>query len=147
MESVISLDSDIKKAMINKEGLVAMFLDIEKAYDMLLKEGLAIKLYDAGIRGRLLNWIRDFLKNRVIHVRVGEALSDGTSIDNGTPQGSVISTVLFNVMINDIFQDLGPGFGLSLFADDGRGRDIKHITKKMQGAINKIRIGVGRCKR
>ena len=142
MDSVICLDSDIKKAMINKEALVAIFLDIEKAYDMLWKEGLAIKLYDAGIRGRLLNWIQDFLKNRRIQVRVGEALSDGTSIDNGTPQGSVISPVLFNIMINDIFQDVGPGFGLSLFADDGavwkRGRDINHIINKMQAAIDKI---------
>ena len=119
-----------------------MFLDIEKAYDMLWKEGLAIKLYDAGIRGRLLNWIQDLLKNRIIQVRVGEALSEGTTIDNGTPQGSVISPVLFNVMINDIFQDVGPGFGMSLFADDGavwkRGRDIKHVSKRMQGALNKI---------
>ena len=63
MDSVISLDSDVKKAMVNKEGVAAVFLDIEKACDMLWKEGLIIKLYDAGIRGRMLNWVQDFLKN------------------------------------------------------------------------------------
>ena len=142
MDSVISLDSDVKKAMVNKEGVVAVFLDIEKAYDMLWKEGLIIKLYDAGVRGRMLNWIQDFLKNRVIQVRVGEAMSNGTYIENGTPQGSVISPVLFNVMVNDIFKDIGSGFGFALFADDGtvwkRGRNIKHITEKIQEALNKI---------
>ena len=142
MDSVLSLEADIKKAMINKEGVVAMFLDIEKAYDMLWKEGLIIKLYEAGIRGRLINWIQDFLKNRVIQVRVGEAFSGGTTIDNGTPQGSVISPVLFNVMINDIFKEIGVGFGLSLFADDGavwkRGRNMKYTTERMQEALNKI---------
>ena len=141
MDSVISLDSDVKKAMVNKEGVVAVFLDIEKAYDMLWKEGLIIKLYDAGIRGRMLNWVQDFLKNRVIQVRVGEAMSNGTCVENGTPQGSVISQVLFNVMVNDIFKDIGSGFGFSLFADDGavwkRGRNIKHITEKIQEALNK----------
>ena len=128
--------------MVNKEGVVAVFLDIEKAYDMLWKEGLIIKLYDAGIRGRMLNWVQDFLKNRVIQVRVGEAMANGTCVENGTAQGSVISQVLFNVMVNDIFKDIGSGFGFSLFADDGtlwkRGRNIKHITEKIQEALNKI---------
>ena len=53
MDAVLSLDMDIKKAMANKEAVVAVFLDIEKAYDMLWKEGLQITIYDAGIRGRM----------------------------------------------------------------------------------------------
>lgn len=35
MDSVLALDCDIKKVLANKEGEVAVFLDIEKAYDML----------------------------------------------------------------------------------------------------------------
>ncbi len=62
----------------------------------------------------MLNWIRPFLQNRTIKVRVGGAFSETVGIDNGTPQGSVISPVLFNVMINDIFQEVGAGYGLSL---------------------------------
>ena len=31
MDAVLSLDMDIKKAMANKEAVVAVFLDIEKA--------------------------------------------------------------------------------------------------------------------
>jgi len=115
MDAVTSLDSDIKKAMVNREVLLAVFIDIEKAYDMLWKEGLVIKLYEAGVRGRMINWIQDFLKDRRIQVRVANAFSAGTDIDNGTPQGSVISPVLFNIMINDIFEEIGIGFGKSLY--------------------------------
>jgi len=115
MDAVTSLDSDIKKAMVNREVLLAVFIDIEKAYDMLWKEGLVIKLYEAGVRGRMINWIQDILKNRRIQVRVANAFSAGTDIDNGTPQGSVISPVLFNIMINDIFEEIGIGFGKSLY--------------------------------
>ena len=82
----------------------------------------------------MLNWIWEFLQNRMIQVRVGDAYSNGTTIDNGTPQGSIMSPVLFNVMVKDIFEDLGSGFGVSLLADDGavwkRGRNIKHITSE-----------------
>ncbi len=36
MDSIIKLESDIRKALINKET-IAVFFDVEKAYDMLWK--------------------------------------------------------------------------------------------------------------
>ena len=87
--------------------------------DSMWKDGVLNKLHRAGIRGRMFYWIKDFLNNRSIQVRVGGELSEPMGIENGTPQGSVISPVLFNVMINDIFQQVPSSFGKSLFADDG----------------------------
>jgi len=46
-------------------------------------------------------------------------LSDEFEIANGIPQGSVISPVLFNIMIHDIFMNLGRRIGSALYADDG----------------------------
>jgi len=96
MESVVVLDQDIKRAFNNKEVVVSVFLDIEKAYDSLWKEGLMIKIFDLGVRGRMFNWIKDFLMKRTIQVKVGNVSSKTVGIENGTPQGSVISPVLFN---------------------------------------------------
>ena len=107
MESVAVLDQDVKKAFVNKETVMGMFLDIEKAYDSLWKEGLLIKLYDLGVRGRMFNWISDFLRARTIQVRVGGVCSKTVGIENGTPQGSIISPVIFNIMINDILSGMG----------------------------------------
>ncbi len=67
-----------------KDALQAGFLHIEKAYGMLWKEELIIKLYETGKQGCTLNWIQDFLKNRTIQVLVV-----ATGIDNGTALGSV----------------------------------------------------------
>ena len=142
MDAVLSLDMDIKKAMANKEAVVAVFLEIEKAYDMLWKEGLQITIYDAGIRGRMFNWIRNFLCNRSIQVRIGSELSDEFEVENGTPQESMISPVLFNIIVNGMFSRVGRGFGFSLFADDGaiwkRGRNLPYLFNQIQGALEKV---------
>ena len=79
---------------------MAVSFDVEKAYDMVWKEGLVIKLNMIGIAGRTYNWIKDFLLDRFIQVRIGKALSGRYRIGNGTPQGSVISPILFSIMIN-----------------------------------------------
>lgn len=65
--------------------------------------GFDKKKFDLGVRGRTFNWIKDFLMERTIQVKVGSVSSKTVDIENGTPQGSVISPVLFNIMINDIF--------------------------------------------
>ena len=54
-----------------------------------------------GLRGNILQFTTDFLANRSIQVRIGTALSNSYQLQNGTPQGSVISPFLFIIMIND----------------------------------------------
>jgi len=76
----------------------------------------------------MFNWIKYFLKNRTIEVRIGSELSSIYTIDNGTPQGSVCSPILFNIMINDVFDGVNQRINRALYADDGalwvRGRNI-----------------------
>lgn len=63
-------------------------------------------------------------------------------IVNGIPQGSAISPILFNIMINNIFINVGRDIGSSLYADDGaiwkRGKHIRHVTNSIQNAILKV---------
>jgi len=40
MDPVVCLEDDIRKAQVNKETVAAVFFDVEKAYDMLWREGL-----------------------------------------------------------------------------------------------------------
>lgn len=142
MDSILSLEAEIRKAQVNKEMLVGVFFDVEKAYDMLWKEGLLMKLESLGIEGKMYNWISSFLFGRTIQVRVGSAYSRILSIENGTPQGSVSSPILFNLMINDIFRNIETGIGRSLYADDGalwkRGRNRLFVENKMQKAVKEV---------
>ncbi len=134
IDSVICLEDEIRKAQVKKETVVAVFLDVEKAYDMLWVEGLLIKMHMLGIGGNMFNWVMDFLNNRSIQVKIGKETSRRCLVENGTPQGSVISPLLFNIMINDILANVQPGIGRSLFADDGsqwkRGKNVKYQRRE-----------------
>uniref|UniRef100_A0A8C2HUK7 Uncharacterized protein n=1 Tax=Cyprinus carpio TaxID=7962 RepID=A0A8C2HUK7_CYPCA len=142
MDPAVCLEHDIRKAQINRESVVAVFFDIEKAYDMMWREGLLIKLGKLGIKGQMYRWIKEFLLGRAIKVRIGNSYSEKFMIENGTPQGSIVSPLLFSIMINDVFEDLENGLGFSLFADDGaiwkRGRNIAFMVKKVQEAIKVV---------
>lgn len=91
----------------------------------------------------MARWIDDFLSDRFIQVRVNGLLSDSIEIVNGVPQGSVISPLLFNIMVNDI-PIVFEGVNLSQFADDldlwKTGRNISFLTKKMQVNLNKLSV-------
>lgn len=134
MDSILCLEAAVRKAQTNKESVIAVFFDVEKAYDMLWKDGLLIKLDRLGIKGKLIGWVLDFLDRRTIEVKVGTEYSSRHFVENGTPQGSVCSPILFNIMINDIFDQVNGSVGKSLYADDGalwvRGQNVEYLRKK-----------------
>ena len=134
-EQLFRLQNTIRNALNNKFSVITIFLDIEKAYDMLWKDGLLFKLLNQlKIGGKMFNWIQDFLKNRKFQVRINEAFSNKYNIENGTPQGSSISPLLFLIMINDIKLS-NRKVHLSLFADDIA---IWIETKDLNNGINAL---------
>ena len=52
-DQLIRLETFIREAFIHKHHAVAVFFDLEKAYDTTWKYGIMKDLFDAGLRGRL----------------------------------------------------------------------------------------------
>jgi hypothetical protein len=43
-----------------------VWIDFEKAYDSVWREGLLVKLFKSGIQGKMWKWIQNFLDERLI---------------------------------------------------------------------------------
>ena len=74
------------------------------------------KLYSIGVRGSLLDWLRNYLTNRQQAVVIKGETSTYEIVPAGVPQGSVLGPLLFLIYINDIVE--GIESNIKLFADD-----------------------------
>ena len=107
-DNLVRLETFIRDAFVAKEHVVAVFFDLEKAYDTTWRHGIMRDLHDLGIRGRLATFIENFLADRWIQVRDGSTLSEKFDQAQGVPQGSILSTRLFTIKINSIMDCLDP---------------------------------------
>ena len=102
VDHLICLETFILDALIQNQHLVAVFFDLQKAYDTTWKHGIQQDLHDMGLRGNLPIFIGNFLSDRTFQIHLGTILSDLFHQEEGVPQGTILSTTLFNVKINDI---------------------------------------------
>ena len=141
-DNLVRLETFIRDAFIKREHVVAVFFDLEKAYDTTWRYGILKDLHNFGMKGRLPNFIKSFLEDRTIQVRVGSTLSDLYDQEQGVPQGAILSTTLFNVKLNDIINCLDYKTDGSLYVDDFcicfRSKNMRTIERHLQQCLNRI---------
>jgi len=101
-------------------------LDLKKAYDSVPIYNVLMKIHHLGIRGKCYNFIENLYLSSKVCVRVDGQLSESFNIKKGVRQGCPLSPILFNLFINDIFNNCDKhGISIvdkrccgSLFADD-----------------------------
>ena len=94
-DPLLRLKHDISAAFENGKFVLAVFLDLLKAYDTTWKRGVLRKLLSLGFCGHLLIFIRHLLTNHTFRVRVGDTLSPSFDQIEGVPQGSFPQCSLF----------------------------------------------------
>ena len=125
----------------------AILLDVEKAFDSVWHNGLKFKLLHYNLPHKIIRTLSSFLDNRTIKVKADGATSQDIHLRAGTPQGSVLSPILFNIYVNDLpFPHDGP-VQISQYADDlalwtsHRGHAAwKRIRNDLQPALNQLQV-------
>lgn len=117
-DHLVCMQQEICKAFISNNHLIAICLDMEKAYDMVWRDRIVSILKNSGINGKMLRFIQNFLTDRRMKVKINNITSEESSLQNGVPQGSVMSVTLFLVAINEITSLVPPPLRCFLYADD-----------------------------
>ena len=117
----------------------AVFLDLEKDFELVSSTVVLNVLAKKGIKGKLLSWIWSYLEDRKGTVVFQGHCSDVRNFDNGTPQGGSLSQTLFNYVINEVLEmEFEAGYHLTAYADDMALHDISRnedsLWRKMTSA-------------
>ena len=73
-DSLVRFESAIQEILIKSDILVTVILDIAKAYDLLRKHAVLTFLKQIGLKGDLPRFIKIFLQDRKIKVKIGATL-------------------------------------------------------------------------
>ena len=77
------------------------FVDYSKAFDLVNRSALWCKLFDHGIKGKILTIIRNMYSEAKSCVRAGGSLSSFFRCTAGVRQGENLSPILFAIYLND----------------------------------------------
>ena len=94
---------DIIDAYTQKnKKIFACFVDYQKAYDNIWREGLYLKLIKEEINVELINIIHSMYNETTQQIKVGNKLTKPFNAYRGVRQGCVLSPLLFNIYVNDL---------------------------------------------
>ena len=118
--NLLSFYTRVIDVVDNRDGWVdAVFLDIKKAFDKVPHKRLLWKMeHIGGLKGKVLRWMEDYLKDREMRTVIRDSYSSWSKVTSGVPQGSVLAPIMFQIYVNDIHEGLSSY--INLFADDAK---------------------------
>ena len=129
VDNVYTLNELVQGRLKEGKRTYAFFLDIQKAYDTIWRNGLWLKLWDMGVKGKIWRVIKQMYESSRSAVLLEGERSESFSVQQGVAQGCSLSPILFSVFINGLLEELeqsklgielssGGRIGGMLFADD-----------------------------
>ena len=136
--AILKLNDFILKCFDKKEYVLALFLDLSKAFDCINHDILLYKLQHIGVRGIALEWFRSYLNGRTQYVYVNKCKSQPETLSCSVPQGSILGPLLFILYINEIAH-ISKVLKCILYADDAV---LYCVDRDLQNLIHTLNIEI-----
>ena len=132
------------------EQVLAIFLDLSKAFDTIDHNILFEKLIHYGIEGAPLAWFQSYLTDRKQFIQYEDTSSDLLSILVGVPQGSILGPLIFLIYINDarnatsalnfihFADDTNLAKNMSFFANDNNSLSHSQVERRINAELKKV---------
>ena len=123
-----------KKTVDNGDDFGALLTDLSKAFDCSPHDFIIAKLEPYGFQIDALKFIHDYLSNRKQRVKVNDAYRSWMDVFHSEPQGSLLSLLLFNMHLGDLFYIL-VDLQIASYVDDAT---IYMVNKNKESVISAL---------
>jgi len=135
------IQMDWKNDIDNGNVVIAVFLDLKRAFETVDRKRLLRKLRKYGINGVELKWFESYLSERTQCTKFGGVTSAKIPTRLGVPQGSKLASELFLLYVNDIIKSVVHS-KLALFADDTlvyiSGKNVQEVVDKLNEDLSRV---------
>ncbi|XP_017487099.1 PREDICTED: RNA-directed DNA polymerase from mobile element jockey-like [Rhagoletis zephyria] len=146
IDALLNLDHFICDALSNKNHVSLLSLDFEKAFDRVGIHVVLRQLIKWKVGSRIFNFVKSFLSKRKFTVLISGTSSPTLPLDNGTPQGSPLSVILFTIAFDEISSTLSnfPTIQHQLYADDlllfSKSSDLSSISSTFKEILSQLSL-------
>ncbi|KAJ6437079.1 reverse transcriptase [Purpureocillium lavendulum] len=131
VDLVAALVHDIETALANSQVATLVTMDVQGAFDTVMRNRLILRLRQQGWPTHLVRWAGSFMQDRSAAIRFQDVKTPASPLRCGLAQGSPVSPILFALYIAPIYR-LGNSDGRFGYADDTAmlrtGRTLEETT-------------------
>ena len=118
-EAAISRVVDkIESALNRNRTAIGVFLDIQGAFDNMDHDSIIRHLKHRGFDNQFIDWYNQYLRDRLVVVDLA-GFTISRRIARGTPQGGILSPIIWNIVFDSCLKRLSVLAFTTGFADDG----------------------------
>ncbi|KAJ6439060.1 reverse transcriptase [Purpureocillium lavendulum] len=131
VDLVTALVHDIETALAHGQVATLITMDVQGAFDTVMRNRLILRLRQQGWPPHLVGWTGSFMQDRSAAIRFQDVKTPASPLRCGLAQGSPVSPILFALYIAPIYR-LGNSDGRFGYADDTAmlrtGRTLEETT-------------------
>ena len=143
-DQILELYHCMLQSLENHKVTKMLYIDVSKAFERVWRKALIHKLKKVGIRGRLLEWLKNYLEEGVQRVILRSNCSSWREMIAGVPQGPILCLLFSEDIKNEITNKL------RTFADDtmisAMGNNKEEAAGLLQPDIRRISKWAARWK-